>query len=605
MPGADQALIEQAQPPVPEKAAEKPADPKPEEKPEEKKDEPKPEEPKKEEPKKPLQRLPVLPPLGAAGPPTVKGRDVQSDDHFVPIPDRWRVGFPDWPRYRSGLGAPSTRGRWLNPYTQNVLKGDYPIRGNRTFLDLSLSSETLVDYRQVAVPSNVSSSGPGRYPFFGDGDILIADETLLLSAEIFSGQTSFRPKDWSVRVTPVFNVNHLRGRETGLPAVDVREGTSRTNTWIGFQEFFGEYKIADLSPNFDFLSVRAGIQGFTSDFRGFLFVDNQPGIRFFGNADSNRYQYNLAYFRPLEKDTFSRLNRSFKVREQNIFIANLFRQDFPRPGYTSQLLFAHNHDQPSRHYNRLGFQTRPSLVGTAQEHAIHSSYIGTTGDGHFGRINVSHAFIQAFGYDTRNPISRRSQRINAQMGALELSYDKDWQRFRTSFFYASGDGNPLDGRARGFDAITDNPIFAGGGFSFWQASRIPLTGAGLDLVSDSSLLPSLRSGKFEGQSNFVNPGVMIVNMGYDADLTPKWRMSLNANWLQFHKTQALELILNQGKINRGIGMDYSLGFRHRPFLNDNVIFTFGTSALVPHNGLKDILDGRTLFSGFAKLTLQY
>ena len=67
-------------------------------------------------------------------------------------------------------------------------------------------------------------------------------------------------------------------------------------------------RLRTLDERFDFDEVRVGIQPFSSDFRGFLFQDSQPGVRFFGNRDNNRWQYNIAYFRPLEKDLNSGLN---------------------------------------------------------------------------------------------------------------------------------------------------------------------------------------------------------------------------------------------------------------------------------------------------------
>jgi len=39
--------------------------------------------------------------------------------------------------------------------------------------------------------------------------------------------------------------------------------------------------------------------------------------------------------------------------------------------------------------------------------------------------------------------------INAQMAAVEVSMDRDWLRYKGSFFFASGDDNPRDGTARG------------------------------------------------------------------------------------------------------------------------------------------------------------
>jgi len=57
--------------------------------------------------------------------------------------------------------------------------------------------------------------------------------------------------------------------------------TNRTDTRFQLEEAFAEVKLADLSANYDFVSVRAGIQPFVSDFRGFIFSDNNLGMRFF------------------------------------------------------------------------------------------------------------------------------------------------------------------------------------------------------------------------------------------------------------------------------------------------------------------------------------
>src|SRR6516164_587774 len=41
-----------------------------------------------------LLRTPVEPPLGFTGPSGILPRDYQTSDHFVPVEDRWRIGFP-------------------------------------------------------------------------------------------------------------------------------------------------------------------------------------------------------------------------------------------------------------------------------------------------------------------------------------------------------------------------------------------------------------------------------------------------------------------------------------------------------------------------------
>jgi len=129
------------------------------------------------------------------------------------------------------------------------------------------------------------------------------------------------------------------------------------------------------------------------------------------------------------------------------------------------------------------------------------------------------------------------------MAAAEISIDKDWARYKLSAFYASGDGRPRDSRATGFDAIVDDTSFAGGIFSFWNREGLRLTGTGIALTSPDSLLPSLRTDKTEGQANFVNPGIFVLNAGATFDLTPKLKVLANINYLRFESTAPIELLL--------------------------------------------------------------
>ena len=174
------------------------------------------------------------------------------------------------------------------------------------------------------------------------------------------------------------------------------------------------------------------------------------------------------------------------------------------------------------------------------------------------------------------------------MGALEASIDKDWARFKASAFFASGDDDIDDGKAKGFDTIYDFTNFAGGPFSFWNRSGIPLTQTAVFLKAPGSLLPSLRSNKFEGQANFVNPGLLLLNAAVDLELTPKLKAVLNANYLRFHKTGALESLLFQPGIRKTIGIDLGAGVLYRPLLNENVVIQAGLTALLPGAGFDDL-----------------
>jgi hypothetical protein len=532
------------------------------------------------------------------------------DQVFHPEPDRWSIAMPDWDRYGIGGEHPYVKGSRWDPFNRNKLKGDVPIIGKQTFLILTATSDTFLDGRRLPTPTDVSSARPGSSDFFGKGNQLFLDQTFAMSFDFFHGDTSFRPVDWRIRITPVVSLNYLDVQELGVVNVDVRKGTTRLDSHLGLQEAFAEVKLHDLGPNYDFISVRAGIQAFNSDFRGFLFVEEQPGMRFFGNLDSNRWQYNVAYFNFLEKNTNSGLN-SMALRNQQVIIANVYRQDFLFPGYTAQLSVHYNKDDASIHYDDNGFLVRPAPIGAVfssgmvRPHSVHAAYLGWTGDGHIGPLNLTHAFYQAFGNDSFNAIAGKAVTINAQMAALELSYDKDWFRIKSSVFYASGSANPSSGRARGFDSIDDFPEFAGGIFSLWNRESIRLTGSGVALNPGDSLLPDLRSNKDEGQANFVNPGIFLANIGAEFDLTPKLRGFANVNYLRFERTETLEQILFQSPIHHSIGVDSSFGVRYRPPLTENISIAAGAATLIPGQGLRDIYTGRVLFSLFTDLRFQF
>lgn len=553
-------------------------------------------------------------PLGFTGRSSVQPSEFQSSNRFVPIEDRWRLSFPEWDRYGKGHPVmddyPYVEGAWWDPYNQNVLKGDYPLIGQHTFFKLQARNLNLFEARQVPTPTTPfeSTQNPGQNEFFGDPDQFFFAQYNSVAVEFFHGDASFKPADWRIRVNTFYNLNHLVADELAVVSPDVRDGTSRFRQHLTPEEWFIETKLADLSPFYDFVSVRAGSQPFVSDFRGFIFADINRGVRLFGNRLSNRDQYNVIWFDQTEKDTNSLLNRFNEDRHQNTWIANYYRQDFIWPGYTVEASFHYNHDQPSFELDRNDFLVRPDPVGIYAEHDVRAYYFGWAGNGHVNRFNISHAAYYVFGRDQLNPLAGQRQTIDAWMAALELSYDRDWARFRASYFYSSGDGDPNDSRAQGFDTIFDNPAFAGGEFSYWNRQQIRLFG--VSLVNRNSLVPDLRSSKFQGQANFVNPGLHLVNAGFDADLTPRLRSITNVNYLWFDQTEVLETYVFQSNIDTAIGTDLSTGIEYRPLLNNNIVVVAGISGLLVGDGFRDLYQPakgnvRDLAAGFLELLFEF
>lgn len=521
-----------------------------------------------------------------------------SASDFVSIPDRWRQYYV---------------GKWWDPYNQNILKADLPIFGDPAhpwFVELSVISDTMFEARRLPIPvGGASTAHPQSTDTFGNGHQHVIVENLVTSFSLIQGNTSFKPQDFEFRITPVFNLNHADVEETGALRADPSKGTTRLDNHMGLLEWFADIHLANISERYDFVSTRIGIQPFISDFRGFIYNTSEPGLRLFGNYDNNKWQYNLAYFRRLDKDTNSGINTTFDDRYEDVYIANLYRQDAPVLGHQLQASVVHREDSAGNHaadYDNNGFLVRPASIGDQRDKNISSTYLGLNGDGHIGRVNLTESVYYVTGSESHNAIAGRETEISAGMAALEASYDIDWVRLRASLFWASGDDDPFDDKARGFDAIFDNPNFAGGDISFWQRQGIPfIGGGGVNLVNRNSLLPNLRPGKEEGQSNFVNPGLRLYNAGVDVDVTPKLKLINNLSFLQFDRVDTLKTLRQDGSFDRDIGWDVSSGLLYRPFLNNNVQVRMGGAALFTKDGFDNLFGDRRLYQFFTNLILQY
>jgi len=516
------------------------------------------------------------------------------------VPDRWRI------MQALGFKAP-----WFDPYNQNVLKGDLPIAsepwfgdrfptlagklGHEWFLNLGAISDSLVEARRLPTPVGAQTTQrPGSVDVFGYGRQTTVAETLIVSMALIKGDTTFKPPDYEFRLVPAFNLNRSQVEEVRALRVDPRAGRVRNDNHVGLQEAFADMHLRNVSERYDFDSVRVGIQPFTSDFRGFLFQDVAFGVRLFGTRDNNQWQYNLAWFRRLEKDTNSGLNDvTTRMRRDDVLAANAYRQDFPWLGFTSQATVLLNVNREGGHdfYNANGFLERPAVLGDARGHDYRVAYLGYNADGHRGRWNFTGSAYLALGRDERNPLAQRPQSIRAGFAAAEVSRDFSWARLRLNALFQSGDKDPFDGKSTGFDAILENPQFAGADTSFWIRQAVPLIGGGgVSLSGRNGILASLRSSKDQGQSNFVNPGLVLLGVGADADVMPQVRATANVSYLQFVDTTVLGVLRNQAPPSRDIGWDLSAALQWRPFMSQNVVFNFSAAVLFPGKGLKQLYD---------------
>lgn len=521
---------------------------------------------------------------------------------FSAVPDRWRIV--------SALGYAE---RWWDPYNgNNVFKGDRPAFGEDWFFSLAAVSDSTFERRGVPTPVGIASS-PDR----GELDVLGRQKQLMFTQNVaaefvlYKGETVFKPPDYEFRFLPVANLTRLVTNELGFTNVDPSEGRRRTDNFVGIQQLFFDKHLRNVSERYDFDSIRIGIQPITADFRGFLFQDSPFGVRLFGTRNNNLWQYNIGLFRRIEKDTNSTLNdiTGNGLRDDDVLLFNVYRQDFPVLGFTSQLALVHNRNRENdrEFIDDNDFLVRPAALGIQKNREYDVTYIGYNGDGHIGRWNLTLSAYYAFGEETPGTFVDRKSDISAAFAAVELSRDYDWIRARLTGIYGSGDDDPYDDKSTGFDAIFENPLIAGADTSFWIRQAFPLIGGGRVTVSgQNGVLNSLRPNKLQGQSNFTNPGLVLLGLGVDADLSPRLRASINANQLFFADTAVLEAARNQGGIRRRIGADLSLSLTYRPFTSQNVILRVTGSMLVPQQGYKDLFGSDDIpYSVFANLILAY
>jgi hypothetical protein len=509
----------------------------------------------------------------------------------TPIPDRWRI-----------VEALGYKDQIIDPYNRNPLKADRPLWGEDWFFSLALISDTFAEDRDVPTPvGGIASERPGENGIFGGDNQMSLQQNIISEFVVYKGNTTFKPPDYEYRFTPVFNYNYLQVDELQVTRVNpLKDQTTRKLGFVGIQAAFFDKHLRNVSERYDFDSFRIGIQPFSSDFRGFLFQDSQLGVRLFGIRDNNFWQYNLAAFRRLEKDTNTGLNDvGRKLRDDDVFVANVYRQDWPVVGFVSQATVLHNRNREAdrKFVNKNGLQERPSIIGRANPRDYDVTYLGYNGDGHFGRLNLTTSLYYAIGDQSSGTFTQKGieSDIRGYFGAVEASLDYDWIRPRISFLYASGDDDPFDDESNGFDSVFENPQFGGSDTSYAIRQSVPLiNGGGVALSTRNGILNNLRSTKEQGQSNFDNPGTMMFGVGVDLDLMPEVRLTLNANSLYMTEPETVEALRLVDDIDNHLGYDLSASVIWRPLMSQNIVIRAAYATILPADGFKTLFPDQDL-----------
>ena len=464
-----------------------------------------------------------------------------------PDPNRWRLLEPQ------GIGE-KPRSPLYDPYTPNVLKGDYPLFGDKIFFAATGVLDNFIDFKR-----NLDYFSGGRFrnvPYHEHN--ILGQITAVAAFEVFQGDTVFAPKDWAVRVAPV-----IRYRCGDLNATD-----SGCGEYITLQEAFGEVKLFEIGETFDATSARIGMQGFNSDFFGLIYSDAQPGFRIFSELAKNQYKVNVAVFDRLNQEKLSALKELDKRRQHQVGVISFEWDDFILPGFNILPNLVISHD---------------SAPGVVAGGTLNAYYFGIATTGRIDRFNVNSAFYYVTGHTAHNTPNGQSQAISAGMVFAQVAYPVGFLAPRLSLAYATGDNNPGNGTATGFDSVFDNTAFGGGQFSYLFGEKIQL--GNTTVLRGNSVFPSLRGAN--ATSQFVNPGALAINPGIDMTLTPKTLFEANYNYVRFDDTSSLTAVAGGRRVANEIGHEFNAGVTYRPFLNEQLILFAGGAVFVPGRGIKD------------------
>ena len=288
----------------------------------------------------------------------------------VPVPDRWRI-----------VDALGYSQNFWDPYNRNVLKADKPVHGD-WFFNLSLFSDTVYDSARSGVARRrqfhrqrrrATTCSDARQQVFSQtvAADFVSTRAIPCSSRRISSSASRR---CSTSIT-------LGGR-TCSRSMSIRMTARRARTASWASRTPSSTSICATSP-IDMTSTASASA--SSRFRpisaDFLFQDNQLGIRLFGTRDNNVFQYNLACFRRIEKDTNSGLNDLGQpLRRDDVFIANVYWQDMPVSGFTPQatVVYNRNREGDESHYDSNGFLVRPAPFGTRRSAATTTCLLRAT-----------------------------------------------------------------------------------------------------------------------------------------------------------------------------------------------------------------------------------
>ena len=420
------------------------------------------------------------------------------------------------------------------PWAAEKLKPDW-------FVSLGAISDTLVELRRLPTPVGAADLDPRQRASTSSARASRRSSPRRSSSSLalIKGNTTFKPPDYEFRIVPAFNVQPRRGRGDPRAARRSAPGHHAQRQPRGAA---GSLRRRAPAQRLGPLRLRLDPRRHPAVHLGLPRLP-LPGRARSACASSARAtttsgSTTSAWFRRLEKDTNSGLNdvTTRAARATTTFVANALPPGLPvarlHLAGAPSVLNVQPRGRRGDFFDDNGFLERPAVLGDARAARLHASPTSATAaTATFGALEPPTSVYLALGRDERHPLAQqraghpRRLRRRRALARLQLGARAPVRAVRSRATRIPSTGRPRASTRSSRTRSSPAPTRASG-----SARPIPLIGGGgVALSGRNGVLASLRSSKDQGQSNFVNPGLLLLGVGADVDLTPQLRAIGNVN----------------------------------------------------------------------------
>ena len=332
---------------------------------------------------------------------------------------------------------------WYDPYNPNTLKGDRPVFGEDWFVNARRRSRDTCS-RRGRLPTPIGAQSTQRPAVERRvrprQAVDVRRKPHRSACRCIKGDTAFKPPEFEFRFVPVLNFNRTHGRGSARASTSIRARARTRND--NFARRAGSVRRLPVSATSrratTSTSVRVGIQPF---------IVRLPRLPVPGPA-ARRAPLRQARQQPLavqprrgsggsrRTPTAGSTTSASALRDDDVFVANLYRQDFPVPGFTlagTRDATTCNREDAEPFYDDNGFPVRPALLGDVRAARLRRRLPRLQRRRPFRPLEPDRRRSTArSGTTTAIRSSQQTVDISALFAAAELSRDFDWIRVRGS-----------------------------------------------------------------------------------------------------------------------------------------------------------------------------